>query len=699
MESFIIGVDVGGTFTDAVITSDTGRLVTGKAPTTPDDFTRGFFAAITNAANAASIDERVLFENTTKLAHGSTIGINAVVTGRGAPTLLVATRGHGDVVQMMNGLGRTLGASVEELLDYSRSTRPTPILPDTHVHEVAERMDYAGDVVLPVNEQDVETLLERIDALQVESVAISLLWSFVNPAHELLIRDRILSVFDHLFVTCSHEVAPRIGEYARTVSTVLNAQLGPLMRDYVARLDGEARRRGFTGRVDFAQAEGGLISAEELVRQPVLSLQSGPVAGVIGSAQVGAEMGYPNIIVADMGGTTLDVSTIANGGVRYAAESVVNRQLAFVRNVPVWSIGAGGGSIAWIDDEQGRLRVGPDSAGAVPGPICYGRGGHHVTVTDADLVLGVLNPDRELAGGLRLDIDAAAEAIERLGKHVGLSMYECAAGIVEIIDSRMADLIQRVATQQGLDPRDFTLWAFGGAGGAHAGLFARDLRVNQVVFPMGEVASVWSALGLTVLQPTRTHEETTYQYSPFDHAELQAAIDRLRTASDSYVRERNLVDTSVLNRAAVRYPLQVHEVQVEIPSLHVDAGWERELIERFHRAYEENFGKGAGYQGAGVFVGSLQCTVQGTSIRPALVRRPVRRTQAEPVARRDVYWRELGGLVPTAIYDGSGMEPGATCDGPGVVEYDHTTIVVRPGQRMTVDEFGNVVLDLTGGDR
>jgi N-methylhydantoinase A len=694
---YVIGVDIGGTFTDAVVVAGDGQMVLGKASTTPEDFSVGFFRAVAAAAEKLGRSEHELLGATTKLAHGTTIGINALVTGNVATAVLLATKGHGDAIRAMGGQGRTIGASIEELLDYRLSSKPDPVVPRERVVEITERIDYAGDVVVPLSHADLDGAVEVIRASGATAVAISFLWGFVNPAHEQQAAAHIRAALPGVFVSCSHEVAPRIGEYGRTVATVMNAQLGPLMDEYIGRIIDGARVRGFGGEVLFGQIEGGLIPASEARGFPIFTVQSGPVAGVVGSAIAGAAMNYPNVIVTDMGGTTLDVATIAEGRVSYGAETELVRQLAFLRNVDVESIGAGGGSIAWIDQDTGRLRVGPQSAGAVPGPICYGRGGSQVTVTDADLVLGVLNPDRPLADGLRLDVAAAHQGVVALGAQLGLDAYECAAGIVEIIDTRMEDLIRRVTVQRGQDPRQFSMWAFGGASGAHAGLYGRGIGVRDVVFPLSDMASVWSAYGLALLDQTRTFQANALLRTPFDLARLGTLVRRLEDQALAYADAHGMAAVELVRRAAMKYPLQVYEVEVDLPSGEVDEKWADEVIATFHDTYEARFGRGSGYAAAGATLTALRVTARSSAPAPPLQASPARTVARDPHGSRLVYWRELGARTGTAVYWGPDLGPGSEVAGPAIVEYPNTTIAVRPGQTLRIDAFGSGVLSLGEG--
>jgi N-methylhydantoinase A len=691
---YCIGVDIGGTFTDAVIVAPDGVISTGKASSTPHDFSVGFFRAIAAAAESVGIGERALLEATTKIAHGTTIGINALVTGTVSTAALLATKGHGDTIRTMAGQGRMMGASIEELLDYQASSKPPPVVPRRQVFEINERVDHMGNVVVAISDDDLHRAIDQFESIGIESVAISFLWSFVNPAHEqraaAFVRERCPS----LFVSCSHDVAPRIGEYGRATATTMNAQLGPLMVRYIDRITEGARARGYRGEVLFGQVEGGLVPAAIAKQFPIMTVQSGPVAGVVGSALAGAQMDFRNVVVADMGGTTLDVATIEDSRVAYREESELVRQLVYVRKVDVESIGAGGGSIAWINPTTNRLRVGPQSAGATPGPICYGRGGTEVTVTDADLVLGILNPTRPLADGLELDLDAARHGVAALGERLGLDELQCAAGIVEIIDTRMEDLIRRATVQRGHDPRSFVLWAFGGASGAHAGLFGRGIGVREVIFPLNNTASVWSAYGLALLPATRSFQANVFLRSPFDLDQLSATLAELEQRAVTYARDHQMGEFELVRRADMKYPLQVYEVETELPPGSVDDAFATALLEAFHRTYDARFGPGSGYTEAGAVISAVRVTVRG--VEPSLPIVKAEYPSARPSAdhERPVYWRELAGRITTPVYWGPQLAPWMRLQGPTIVEYPHTTIAVRPGQALHLDDFGNIVLTL-----
>jgi N-methylhydantoinase A len=698
MDSYMIGVDIGGTFTDAVAVSSSGELAVGKVPTTPEDFSLGFFSSIQAAAADIGLSERELLGRATRIAHGTTVGINALVTRSVAKVALIATAGHGDTIRAKGGEGRILGATLEQVLDYASSSQAEPVVPKEQVFELDERITRDGRIVVELTDANLAALVETIAGSDIGSVAISLLWSFINPDHENRVAEALAKACPDLFVCTSHEVAPRIGEYGRTVATVMNAQLGPMMLDYIDRIVVGAQERGFADEVLFGQAEGGLVSAAEARRFPLLTLQSGPVANVVGSASAGHQMGLGQIVVADMGGTTLDAALIVDGAVPYVEEAELVRQRVFLRKVDVESIGAGGGSIAWIDELTGTLRVGPQSAGANPGPVCYGRGGTEPTVTDADLVLGVLDPDKPLASGLKLDVEAARAAFARLGEKLGLGAQECAAGVVEIVDNRMEDLLRRVTVQRGIDPRTLAIWASGGAAGAHAGLFGRGLGASSVVFPLGNVASVWSAYGLTQLVHLRTFQANVNLFTPFDLPALELQLMQLEAQASSFVGAGGGYPHRLIYRAEMKYPLQVYTVDVELPdrdpSGGIDEAWASDLLDRFNDTYQHRFGPGTGYSGAGAAITALRVTVEGIQETPSLKPVPTTGGPAPEPRYRDVFWGEAGAAIPTAVYDGTRMPAGASVDGPSIMEFPTTTLVAREGQRLTVDRYGNIILSL-----
>lgn len=696
-KSYSIGVDIGGTFTDCAVVGLDGDVFTGKVPTTLDDRSRGFFDSIEAAAARRDMTIDQLLARTMRLAHGTTAGINALVTRQGAPTALLATIGHGDAIRIMDNTGRVTGASMDEILDYASSYSPEQYVPAKWIREITERVDAEGSVVSPLDEAQLLATVEWLVTEGVESVAVAFLWSHVNAEHEQRAAKLIRDAFPDLYVSCSHQVAPRIGEYPRTASTLMNAYIGPLMRIYTERIEEGARTRGYTEDVLFATVEGGLVDPDTVRRLPITTVQSGPVGGVLGCVALAGQMGFDNVITTDMGGTSLDASVVEAGKALSGDEAVIERHHLYLRRVDVESIGAGGGSIAWCDDAASTIRVGPRSAGAMPGPVCYSRGGTEPTVTDADLLLGFLDPARGLAGGVQLDVEAARQSLERLGQRIGLSAIECAAGIVQIVDNRMEDLLRRVTLQKGHDPRDFSVWAFGGAAGMHAGLYSANLGVRDIVVPMSELASVWSAYGIALSELSRTFQAPAYLHTPFDGNQLAEAFTKLESDARLYA-EKVLpkgAEFELVRKAEMKYAMQWYSVELEAPPGSYDESHIQSLIDRFEETYERRYGKGSGYSAAGITVTSVGVTMRAS--RPAVIAREAAGTRSSATAakQRPVYWIEHNDFVDTPVYEGTDLVPDNELAGPALIEFADTTIAIRPGHTGRMDTFKNIIIELS----
>jgi N-methylhydantoinase A len=695
---YSIGVDIGGTFTDCAVLAPDGRRWTGKTLTVPENLSAGFFGSIDAAGATMGLSLGQLLSQTSRLTHGTTSGINALVTRRGAKVGLLATRGHGDAIRIMDSSGRVTGASLEEMLDYSISSAPRQLLGRSQIHEVTERVDCVGEVVVGLDEREVRAAMRELLAENVEAIAISYLWAHVNPLHELRSREIVQAAAPDLFVTCSHEVAPRTGEYPRTATTVMNAYVGPLISRYVDQLAVEARELGYRDAILFGTCEGGLLDLATIKQVPLLTAQSGPVGGALGCAMLGREMGFENIITTDMGGTSLDASLIEAGDIQLTDETVLERHQIFLRKAKVESIGTGGGSIAWFDEGKQTLRVGPRSAGAVPGPVCYARGGTEPTVTDADLVLGLLDPDRPLAGGLKLDAVAAEQALSQLGAKIGLDAVHCAAGIVRVADSQIEDLLRRITLQQGRDPREFAVWAFGGAAGLHCGLYAKDLGVSEVVLPLSELASVWSAYGIAAAPIARTFTQPLHEPTPLHGERIAAAFAQLAANARAYAELLGLAPDAVRLRRTVevKYLMQYYSIEVDLGFEALEPADIDGLVDRFEALYERRYGRGTGYRQGGVVVTSARVQLSAPSTYgSAPPSTAAIETAPEGEHMREVYWLETGGFVDTPIYPGTEITPGSVLVGPAVIEYDQTTFAVRPGQHLRADRFGNLVLSLS----
>jgi N-methylhydantoinase A len=696
---FICGVDIGGTFTDCVVVDGEGSVAISKTPSTPEDFSVGFFESLRLVAQDKGLTLRELMADTVTLSHGTTVATNAVVERRGSRVGLLTTAGHGDAILIMRAFGRVAGLAPADLLRLSAADKPAPIVPRSLIREVPERVDARGDVIVALNEDAARQAIRELLEEGVDGIAISLLWSFKNDVHERRIRELVEELAPALFVTCSSELVPLLGEYERTVATAMNNYVGPVTSSYVDDIHRKAKEEDLAGPFFLMQCNGGLTAADTAKRSPLLLLQSGPSGGIVGSQYLGELMGFENIIATDMGGTTFDVGLVSEGLPARTSTTIVDQYEFYVPTIDVKSIGAGGGSIAWYDDVRGVLRVGPQSAGAAPGPVCYGRGGTEPTVTDADVVLGYIDPDYFLGGRADLDREAAWDAVARLGERLGLDPLETAAGITRIVDHNMADLIRRETIEKGLDPRDFVVFTYGGAGASHAGTYAKELGVSTVVIPLTDTASVWSALGVACSDVIHIHQRDDTQAAPFDRERLGAIRNQLRTETLAEFAEEGFAAEQVSLRwtADIRHRLQVHVVEVPFPGADLDAAGLESLVTAFTTRYEELYGKGTAFTAAGVELVTVRCTGLATLRKPALGVRQLGSAEPSSQARqaaREIYWPEYGRKHQTPIYRAEHLVPGNVIEGPAVIEPTVTTIVVRPGQTARMDEFGNIVITL-----
>src|SRR5260221_11981012 len=481
--SYLVGIDIGGTFTDCAIVDRAGKLLTTKVPSTPPDFARGMMDALGAGADALGLPLDRFCREIAFLSHGTTVGTNTIIQKRGAKVGLITTRGHEDAIPIIRGSRGYGGRDIRKVVHFPETSKPAPIVPKRLIRGVSERVDCFGEIVVSLNETQAELAIQELLKEGVQAIAICFLWSFRNPAHENRVKAMVQRLAPDLFVTTSVDIAPKWGEYQRVTATALNAYLGPVMGGYLGRLDSSLKQLGYQHGLQITQCGGGTVPVARAGEAPLLTLDSGPVSGVTASMFLGKAMGEKNGITTDMGGTSFDVSIIYEGKPAFSFISNTDQYEYFLPKVDLQAIGAGGGSLARVQPEKRTMTVGPDSAGAFPGPVCYSRGGTGPTVTDAQLVLGYLEPDNFAGGRMTLDKKSATDAIASLGAQIGMSAIECAAGICRIVELQMADIIRKVTVEKGFDPRDFVLFAFGGAGPAHAGVFARELGVRNVILP------------------------------------------------------------------------------------------------------------------------------------------------------------------------------------------------------------------------
>jgi N-methylhydantoinase A len=703
---YVVGVDIGGTFTDCVIIDEAGEVTIGKAPSTPPDFHTGFVDSLRSAARRLGIGLGDLVGGADGIYHGCTVGTNALVEARTANVGLLTTRGHRDVLFAMQAGGRLTGMPPEYVAHVARQTKDSPLVSKQLVGQVDERVTFDGSVLVELNEETAREEITRLLQHGAEAFAVSLLWSIVNPSHENRVRELVQELAPGAFVSLSSEVIARSGEYERTVATVVNSLIGPAMSSYLAELERELAGIGYTGSVQIMTCSGGLIDSGYARALPLLTIGSGPVAGMIGAGTLTGASANGNgngvradVITADMGGTTLDVGVISQGEPLSRASTRHGQYEYFVPTLDVRSIGAGGGSIIHFDGDTGTLRVGPRSAGARPGPAAYLRGGTEATITDADLVLGYLNPDFFLGGEITLGLEAALDALGRAGAPLGFSAEETAAAAARIVDSQMADAIRLASVQQGYDPRRFVMYAYGGGGPVHATALARELGMGKVIMPLSDLAAGWSAFGVASSDAVVVEEAPKTLAHPFDPGAMNELWSALEDTALKRIEVQGIGREQVeLERFAdIRYSLQVNQVPVKAPP-GVYSGEEVATLARtFESEYERLFGHGSGYADAGLLLTAMRVRARARVTDFTLSRKGAAAGDQAPPQKgeRGVIWYERGlEREPTPIYDGDRFGPGMRVTGPAIVEFTDTTLVLRHGQAAKVDEFGSVAISV-----
>lgn len=610
---YVIGVDIGGTFTDCTLLTPDGRVIIGKASSTPPDFETGFVDSIGAAARRAGVELADVIQNADGIYHGCTVGTNALVQDRVAKVGLITTAGHRDSIFMMRAGRRLVDQPAEYIADVARHSKPEPLVPRELVLEVDERVTFDGKALVELNEESVIQAIDTLVDQGVEAIAVALLWSVANPAHELRIKELVADRAPNVFVSLSSAVMPRVGEYERTVTTVINAGVGPVMRSYLNALERQLRDAGFTDSVHIMTCAGGLIDPTEAIERPVLTIGSGPVAGLIGAQSLAGALAADNstsanVLTADVGGTTFDVGVIRAGVPLRRPTSWHGQYEYFVPTLDVRSVGSGGGSLVAYDAERHTLQVGPDSAGARPGPVCYGRGGTQATVSDANLIMGYLNPDFFLDGEIGLDVDGARAALARAGEPLGLDADEAAIATIRIVDNQMADAVRLVSIQQGHDPRSLTMYAYGGGGPLHGASIARELGIETVIVPLSDLASGWSSFGVATADAVVVEESGVTMEEPFDVTKLADVFAALESAAVSKVEAQG-VDRSqieVTRFADVKYKLQVHELETLVEPGSITGTTVVHMLEQFERDYEQLYGEGTGYSAAGFAVAGIR---------------------------------------------------------------------------------------------
>jgi N-methylhydantoinase A len=696
-DGVIVGIDTGGTFTDIVVLHPDGQITINKSATTPKNYAQGVLDAVEVAARSLGMTSEQFLRQTTMFKHGTTVATNALITRRGAKVGLITTRGFEDTIYVMRAVGRVDGLDEMEIKHVTKVTKPTPLVPRQSIKGVYERVDYKGKVVVPLDAAGVrDAIRELVEQRGVEAIAVCLLFSWMNPVHE----DRVAAIIRELYpdrnlpVTLSHEISPQMGEYARSNTTIVNGFLWNTIERYVSGLNRQLRTSGLQNDIMVMQANGGIVRPAQMTG--VGTLQSGPAGGMIATAFVARTLGHPNVITGDMGGTSFDVGLLTDYQFAHAREPIVERFRLLQPMIDVESIGAGGGTIARVDPVTGRLLVGPDSAGADPGPICYGMGGTQVTVTDANVVLGYIDPDYFLGGRRKLDKKAAEEVIERqIARPLKLSAIGAAAGIYDVINSKMSDLIRRQVVRAGHVPEEYVIYAFGGAGPLHAAAYGTELGINRVyVFP---ISPVFSAFGVAASDVVHTRMVTRHLVAPIDMEALNEEVQSIEADLMRVMEKEGFSAEEITFRRMLymRYTRQVNEVGVQGPS-GLLSNLDRGRIEAaFNAKYEEMYGGGAGHAEAGIEVISIAVDAIGATTKPALRKYPIAGCDSHAAlkgTRRAYFTGKNPDYKDTAIYDYTKLQAGNVIIGPSIIETPFTTVVVPEGHVVELDEYLNIVL-------
>ncbi|TBL77889.1 hydantoinase/oxoprolinase family protein [Paenibacillus thalictri] len=684
---YMVGVDVGGTFTDVtLIDTRSGEILNHKVPSTPDDPSR----AIMNGVEQILQMNGVPVSDVRYLAHGTTVATNSLIERKGALTGLLVTEGFRDLLE----IGRQTRPGLYDLF----KEKPEPIIPGHLRLEVAERLYADGSVRKPLDKQRLREAVEQLKAEGAQAIAVCFLFSYLNPEHEKQAVEEIRSLFPEVYVSASHQVVPEFREYARLSTTTLNAYLGPVMRTYMENFQQSVRQAGIPVDPYITQSNGGIISIQESVSNPVRTAVSGPAAGVVAAAHLAELTGYKNMITFDMGGTSADFCLIENGEPKISMEREVEGFVARIPMLDIHACGAGGGSIAWLD-AGGALKVGPESAGSMPGPAAYGRGGTKPTVTDANTILGRLNPEGILGGRMALDVDASKRAVqEHLCDRTSLSLMEATMGILSVVNANMTRAIRLISVEKGYDPREFTLVSFGGGGGLHCGALARELGIPRILVPPSP--GTFCSLGLLVTDVRSDYVRSSQLES---HA---GSIQAIR----GFFSEMEQEGAAMLEKEGIpepqrkyvlgldlRFKGQNYELTVPVEWQELDEAGLPAILERFHEQHEKNYGY-SNRTGTVEFV-NYRVTALGELPKATLSRMDGNAQRSvEPLSHRDVYFSETDrpDYYRTAIYQRSELLPGDRLTGPAIIEQMDSTILLLPEQTLHVDEYRNLVISTFG---
>ena len=679
---FRLGVDTGGTFTDLCLADESsGRVAVAKVSSTPENPAEAVINGIRKL-----ISEKVLKPNQIRfLIHGTTVATNALLEGKGAPTALITTAGFEDVLL----IGRQ---SRPRLYDFW-AQRPTPIVPRSRCLGAPERILYTGEILRPLDPEAIESFIEQIKAQGIKSIAVCLIHSYTNPTHEQQIKAIIQKRHPEAFVTLSSEILPEYREYERTSTICINAYVMPKVNNYVRRLEDMLQELGVTSELYIMQSNGGVITAQLARESSARTVLSGPAGGALLGVYLSQALNTPNIITIDMGGTSSDICLIESGQPKLTTEADIEGYPIKLPMIDINTIGAGGGSIAWIDS-GGALRVGPQSAGSDPGPVCYGRGGDQPTVTDANIILGRLNPTYLLGGEMEVHLDKAKEIVnEKIAKPLGIDLMQAAEGIIAVVNANMIRGIRRVSVERGYDPRDFCLVPFGGAGPLHGVELALSLNMTRVAVPTHP--GIASAFGMLSADVRHDYVQTLIITSDrVKRDQLDSIYQDLEAQGESQLAREGFSGKAViLSRLAdMRYAGQSYELSLPVPSGNITINILESLLEQFHQTHRQAYGYSR--EGELIEFVNLRVVAQGKLPGSRLSEKGMTSQKPSgPVGTREVWFQ--GQAVQASVYERNNLMKDQIIAGPAIVEQLDSTIVIPPGFQGAVEDLGNLIIEQT----
>lgn len=680
-----VGIDIGGTFTDLFVLDANGRGSIFKSPTTPHDPSEGLLAGLEKAASAVGESLEQFLSGVELIVHGTTIATNAVLTRQGAKTGFVTTEGFRDILNMRRG--------IRQNQNNSKYSAPVPLVPRDLIVTVRERIDATGRVLVELQEDDVRAAAAHFREQGIEAIAVSFMWSFLDPSHEQRAAEILREELPGVFVTISSDVLPQIRAYERNSTTVLNAFVGPKLKNYLANIEKQLASRGFGGTLLIVQSNGGVMSPEIASEMAVNALLSGPAAAPEAALQYARRHDSDDVICVDMGGTSFDVALVRNGQPLLTSESEIGGYRVALPMLDIHTIGAGGGSIIWLD-AGGILRVGPQSATANPGPACYGRGGENPTVTDADLLMGYLNPDLFGDGAFGLDVEAARKAVEeKIAQPLGLSIDEAVQGIYRVVNAAMAEAVNEVSVARGLDPREFTLVVAGGAGPIHAVPIAQDLGIGRIIVP--RESSVFCAVGTLLTDLKHMYARTfVSEIEDLDLVRASQIYQEMRHEALETLKAEK-VDSDAIDlvySADLRYVGQFNEIEIPFEfGEQLDAEEVQQLVADFEATHFAL--NGYSMPGESVELINVRLTAYGRTDKPVVQDEEPAGVDSSAALRgtRQAIFAE--GKIDVNVYDGLALKRENTVVGPAIIEQPTTTIVLTENYSLTVDAQGNYAIE------